>query len=237
MNEHPTNEPPTDALAATRRTLHGIAEHLLSAHGRRNGGSVRLFVTVRGMETRPPHGDTIALADDVLVRRPDGPTVPLTGTLGSLADALGVPFGMPDPPYPLASGCGPDDAVVIDRTALTTLVDAWARGAQALRLIAARHRLTEREPALWPEHFDVALTIAEVNLGVSPGDAGHPEPYAYIGPWTPRTGPFWNAPFGALRPMRDLPDVDAVLDYFETGLREAGVTGTADRSTPSTQSA
>ena len=34
-------------------------------------------------------------------------------------------------------------------------------------------------------------------LGVSAGDDYYPRPYAY-GPWTQRTGPFWNAPFGAL---------------------------------------
>ena len=35
-------------------------------------------------------------------------------------------------------------------------------------------------------------------LGVSAGDDYYPTPYAYVGPWTQRTGPFWNAPFGAL---------------------------------------
>ena len=28
---------------------------------------------------------------------------------------------------------------------------------------------------------------------ISPGDGGHPRPYAYVGPWTPREGEFWNA--------------------------------------------
>ena len=38
---------------------------------------------------------------------------------------------------------------------------------------------------LWPEHFDLATTIDEVNYGGSPGDDGHPLPYLYVGPWTP----------------------------------------------------
>jgi len=43
------------------------------------------------------------------------------------------------------------------------------------------------------------------------------EPYAYFGPWTPRAGDFWNAPFGALRPASDLPDVGSVLAFFTEG--------------------
>lgn len=34
------------------------------------------------------------------------------------------------------------------------------------------------------------------------GDAGHPAPYADVGPWTPRTGGFWNASFGRPAPRR-----------------------------------
>ena len=37
---------------------------------------------------------------------------------------------------------------------------------------------------LWPEHFDVAITMGEANYGVSPGDESHAEPYLYAGPWT-----------------------------------------------------
>jgi hypothetical protein len=57
---------------------------------------------------------------------------------------------------------------------------------------------------LWPEHFDAGCDVAagggRVNLGASPGDGFHSEPYLYVGPWGPeRPGDatFWNAPFGA----------------------------------------
>jgi hypothetical protein len=53
---------------------------------------------------------------------------------------------------------------------------------------------------LWPEHFDVAFeqgSDAEgrrAGYGVSPGDADHPEPYLYVGPWAePPAGPGWTA--------------------------------------------
>ena len=52
---------------------------------------------------------------------------------------------------------------------------------------------------------------------MSPGDAGHPLPYAYVGPWTPRQGPFWNASFGAVRAAAELPDADAVAAFFAEG--------------------
>ena len=77
-------------------------------------------------------------------------------------------------------------------------------------------------PILWPEHFDVGITLGEVNYGLSPGDSGHDLPYAYVGPWTPRAGDFWNEPFGASRPLADLGDARAVLEFFRAGQHQAG---------------
>ena len=66
--------------------------------------------------------------------------------------------------------------------------------------------------------------IAGPHYGVSPGDDHHPTPYAYVGPWTKPTGPFWNAPFGALCPLNPAHDVDAltsrIADFFERGRKE-----------------
>jgi len=52
---------------------------------------------------------------------------------------------------------------------------------------------------LWPEHFDLAIELgpeaddARANYGFSPGDADHPEPYLYVGPWTAEVeGELWN---------------------------------------------
>ena len=72
------------------------------------------------------------------------------------------------------------------------------------------------ERVLWPEHFDLGLSLDEVNYGVSAGDTFLEVPYAYVGPWTPGavSGAFWNAPFGAARPLTDLPDLAA---FFAEG--------------------
>lgn len=54
---------------------------------------------------------------------------------------------------------------------------------------------------LWPGHFDPAIAMGDADAGTratygaSPGDANHPEPYLYIGPWSEidPTDRFWNA--------------------------------------------
>lgn len=93
------------------------------------------------------------------------------------------------------------------------LIEEWfARGDAGLRSFAP-----DVEPVIWPEHFDLAITLDEVNHGISPGDAVHPLPYAHVGPWTPREGAFWNVPFCALQPAGDLPDAHAVAAFFAKG--------------------
>ena len=74
------------------------------------------------------------------------------------------------------------------------------------------------ESQLWPEHFDLATTMAEVNYGCSAGDDGHPWPYLYVGPWSPPAqGGFWNEPFGASLSLEDVPLVGEVLEFFARG--------------------
>ncbi|MFW2334710.1 MAG: hypothetical protein ACN4IE_13025, partial [Ilumatobacter sp.] len=92
----------------------------------------------------------------------------------------------------------------------------------------------EASPTLiqvWPEHFDVALDAAatpdrRANLGGSPGDGFHAEPYAYVGPWTddrPGDAAFWNAPFGAVLGYDDLvgddDPVTTLAAFFLDGMR------------------
>ena len=54
-------------------------------------------------------------------------------------------------------------------------------------------------------------------------DGGHAGPYAYVGPWTKREGPFWNADFGSVCDADQLPDAEAVAAYFGAG-RQAAAT-------------
>lgn len=190
----------------TRRSLHGVAELLIAGPQHRAHGTIRLQVTPGGF------GGVVAglsVEGTDLVR--EGGRTPLTGTYRALATAAGVEPGAPGI-YHDTSGVDPDEQVVVDPAAAAELADWFARGDAGLRAFAPAE-----EPVLWPEHFDLAITVDEVNYGISPGDAAHPQPYAYVGPWTPREGPFWNAAFGALRPASELPDAAAVAAFFAQG--------------------
>ena len=85
---------------------------------------------------------------------------------------------------------------------------------------ALRQLAPDEEPVVWPEHFDVGIRKDEVNYGVSPGDGWLAEPYAYVTPpgWDPDTefwdDEFWNAPFGAARPLRVLGGSEQVRSFF-----------------------
>jgi hypothetical protein len=62
-----------------------------------------------------------------------------------------------------------------------------------------------------------------IAYGVSPCDEYLSEPYAYVNSGHTQTGEYWNAPFGAARPMHTLDSgtADAVLDHFRQGRAEA----------------
>jgi hypothetical protein len=105
-----------------------------------------------------------------------------------------------------------DEVITLDADAVKTLMWAFAEGDRALREFAP-----DLVPVLWPEHFDVAITLDEVNYGVSPGDDHFGEPYAYVGPFEPRQGEFWNAAFGAAFTLAELGGADAVVRFFRTG--------------------
>jgi hypothetical protein len=200
-------------LTRTRTALHGIAELLLAGPQYAESGTIRLRVAPGGIAT--------VAAPDL---RLDGAELvgpagrhPLTGTYAEAAAALGVTPRPLGDVYSDRADVGVDDPLGVDSAHLAVLVDALAVGDAALRAFAP-----DQEPVLWPEHLDVAISRDEVNYGVSPGDAHLPAPYAYVGPWTPRTGEFWNESFGAARPLSALGGAGAVADFFRDGARLAG---------------
>jgi hypothetical protein len=198
-------------LIATRRALHGVAESVIAGPQYRADGTIRLKVTPDGFAgvTSP-----LRVQGGELV----GPAGrwPLRGTLRELAAAAGVTAGRPEGLYSDTSGVDLDEPLTVDAGAAELLEEWFARGDAGLRAFAP-----ESAPVLWPEHFDLAISLDEVTYGISPGDAGHPAPYAYVGPWTPREGAFWNAPFGALREVHELRDAATVAAFFAEGRRLA----------------
>lgn len=197
----------------TRRSLHGLAEVVLAGPRYAAGGSMRLRADQQGIRTwdDPP----VRLSRGTLVR--DQARIELDGlTFAEAAAAVGLTAQTLDHVYHDGSHVTPDERIALDSAEVDVLEHALDVGNGALRTFAP-----EVEPVLWPEHFDIAITVGDVNYGVSPGDDHHELPYAYVGPHQARSGPFWNAAFGAARPMGDLASVDAVVEFFRDGAREA----------------
>jgi hypothetical protein len=193
-------------VPATRRAWHAIAELVLAGPQYRRSGTIRLRVSPGGFATTKDPGVSVVGGELVggSARVPaDG------GTCTALARALGVEAGAPEGLYHGGSEVGADEVLTVDAAAAQALADSLAAGQAALLRFAP-----EQTPVLWPEHFDLGITLDEVNYGVSLGDGYLAEPYAYVGPWQPRPGPFWNAPFGAARPLSELASVG---DFFAEG--------------------
>jgi hypothetical protein len=202
-----------NALTETRRALHGVAELVLAGPQYRLSGTIKLRALPGGFATikDPP----LLVNRDHLVTV-DGP-LSLTGvTIHELAAAAGVRAGAPEDLYSGGSGVGLDELLLVDTTAARVIAKAFTDADEALRMLTP-----SVVPVLWPEHFDLGVTLNQVNYGVSPGDAQLPEPYAYAGPWEPRTGPFWNMSFGAARPLAELTDAVAIHAFFAEARRQA----------------
>jgi hypothetical protein len=201
-----------ESFARTRRSLHGLAELVLAGPQYATSHDIRLRVADGGFRTVAEPDIRIDGVELVV----GGDRHPLHGTVAQIAALAGLtPRGLSDV-YSDGSGVGVDDAVSVEPRAAAEIASAYARGDAALRALAP-----SEEPVLWPEHFDVGIALAEVNYGVSPGDAQIAEPYAYVGPWSQRSGSFWNTPFGAARPMRELQDSAAVERFFREGAERA----------------
>src|SRR5436305_2487907 len=200
---------------APRRSLHAVAELVMAGPQYRRSGTIRLFV-------RPGGFGTVTAPDlrvDGLYLVAGDRRVPLAGrSAADLAAAVGVEAGAPEGLYHDGCGVKPDEPLDADPDAARWLARCWAAGDAALRQLAP-----DEQPILWPEHFDVAVSTGGATFGVCPGDHFFPEPYAYVTPPTPRGGPFWNAPLGAARLVRDLVDArpDTVLAFFIEGQQHA----------------
>jgi hypothetical protein len=143
-----------------------------------------------------------------------GAAVAINGrTPHAIGSDLGVTAGRPEGAYDGGSGVGLDEMLTIQAGQAAVIMGALSLGHDALTAFAPA-----QTPILWPEHFDVAIRADDTNYGVSPGDAFSEEPYAYVGVSAPPAGDaFWNAPFGAALPLRQLPDVAAVTAFFAEG--------------------
>jgi hypothetical protein len=211
----------TDLLVRTRLALHAAAEMLVAGPQFRRTGKIGLRIEDRGFATtREP---AIAVLGGQLVVA--GRNFALAGTYRDVADAAGLTGAGPlRDVYTGSPSFSLDDEIAIDPHSQDKIVAAYELGNAALSTLAAG-----QAPILWPEHFDVGVSIDSVNYGVSPGDAGIPAPYAYVGPYVARRGDFWNAAFGSARLMSTFADLDALVHYLEEGRRRASEDPPADQ--------
>jgi hypothetical protein len=198
-----------DRLTSTRRHLHGIAESLMAGPQHRNCGQIRLRVLPGGLATT---GSPAIRLDGTDLVVDDERTVPLAGTFDAVAAATGYGFGEPTN-YHDHSGVTEDEEIDVDPVALQRLTDVLTRGDAALRVLAPKET-----PTLWPEHFDVAILVAQTSVGVSPGDDSSPTPYAYVSNTTLERDDYWTAPFGAVMVLDPLPAIAELVAFWQAGL-------------------
>jgi hypothetical protein len=198
-------EPLPAAYASTRAALHALACYAIAPARKAAVGRIGLRATGDGFGTPAfDDGARIVVRGDRLVREPDE-AVAIT-SLRPACEFLGVELtadpgvGTDLPPYE------PDAPLAVDAGASAALGAWYEFGRSVLEEVRAElaEEGTVSEIQLWPEHFDLAFdhqpaTGDKVNLGCSPGDGFHADPYLYVGPWSTAglEGEFWNAPFGA----------------------------------------
>jgi hypothetical protein len=156
-----------DEFTRTRRTLHRLAERTISPARERANGKIGLRFTKDGFGT-PFFGE-----DEQL--RVEGTTL---------------------------VGAGANEPIDVDAQAARQLADVFGFAASVLEELraAAGEDLEPSRVQLWPEHFDMSVELGaeeagrRAGYGVSPGDADHPEPYAYVVPWREQPpGGLWQA--------------------------------------------
>jgi len=212
----------TELFAATRDGWHRLAEHVLAAAEYAETGEISLRPVAGGFETTHPlRGNRrlsvvnteLVVVDDAGVR-----TAPLT-TVADAAQFVGVEPGMPPTVYPPATPLEPDAALHVDARCAQALADWYELANAALVRLTAELGAARQEPILWPEHFDVGITIEAVNYGASPGDDHHNLPYLYVGPHAgpPVRDEYWNASFGATRTVEEISSLDEAVAFFRTG--------------------
>jgi hypothetical protein len=207
------------SFAATRTAVHTLAEHVLCAARYAAVGRVGLTPVGDGIATPPFDGRVVALRGLDLVDVTAGAErrSPVS-TLRAAGEFFDVVPGVP-PLWIPTTHADLDAALDVDDDGVAALA-AWFASVSA----ALTEVYPEAAQTLWPEHFDLAITVAGATYGGSPGDEFHAQPYLYVTPPgepVPDGDPaFWNEPFGASRTYDRVPGVaDAVAFLTEATSR------------------
>jgi hypothetical protein len=215
-------------FVATREALHAAAEHVLAPVRHAANGKIGLRYTFGGFGT-PYFGHDEQLrveGTDLVAESPNGQRrTPLT-SLAMAFKFTGLAPGTTTGVFTPTTSLAPDRALELDLGAAQGLSEWLGFCTSVLEQLRAELPDAERVQ-LWPEHFDAGLSGGNeaagqrANYGGSPGDEGHELPYLYVGPWSPRSGGYWNESFGASLGYADIvaaPDQRGIaLDFFRRG--------------------
>ena len=188
-------------LDSTRRSLHTLAEHVVTPARYHVNGKIGLRQTFRGFGT-PFFGDSrqirVEASELVIDSGASEERRPIT-TLAEAGNFVGVEPGGPDDVYRCTTPRDPNIVLPIDEHASGCIADWFGFAASVLEELRAE--ATEGEAPsrvqLWPEHFDIALEMGDesaakrAGYGASPGDEVHNEPYLYVVPWVLVTDEVW----------------------------------------------
>ena len=217
----PGSLPPLpDSFIGTRLSVHALAEHVLCTVRYAAVGQIGLLPVPDGVETPPFEGRTVGLRGRELVdRRPDGERRAPVTTLRAAAEHFGTMIG-PPPLWSPVTSVDPDAPLALDGTDLGLLCRWFALVSDALTTQAP-----EADQTLWPEHFDLAVTVNDTRagntiFGGSPGDTEHRQPYVYVVPPAPvpdGDSSFWNEPFGAARTYDRIANTSSAATFYAEG--------------------
>jgi hypothetical protein len=222
--------PDLDTLAATRLALQSVAEHVLSAARHAATGRIGLrpvpggfchagLASEHGPRRIAVIGTELVIGDDRGPRR-----APLT-TVGAAAELAGITPGAPVEVYTPSTPLDPAAPLAVDAAAAAYLAGWFALVDAALTSLArgladdapATGSSSVAEAQLWPEHFDLAVTV-RVNYGGSPGDEGHPR---RTSTWDrtprPRSTAGSERTARSSRPVTEVADAGAALAYLRDG--------------------
>ena len=213
------------SYAATRASLHRLAEHVISPALHAVTGKIGLRQSSGGFAT-PPFGDkgrVISVDGDQLVdsdRTGQSRRAAIT-TIADAARFVGVAPGAPSAVYQPNTPLEPDAPLTVDPDAAEVVAMWYELTDMALRAFATSiGDDAPTEVQLWPEHFDLAMSADRINYGGSPGDSYIDVPYLYVGPFDgppTKTDPFWNQRFGAAIGFDEITSIHDAFDFFRQG--------------------
>ena len=194
-----------DHYPVRRDDLHRLAYGLVSNTRKAANGKFGLRWTMGGFGT-PFFGNDIQVrVEDRLLVIQQGDRVysrPIT-TLRDASEFLGVEATSDQAEHDTVALGDLDRPLTVDEELVAFIGDWFGMATATLEELRCTPGAADPSRVqLWPGHFDVAVEtgdadrdpVTRATYGASPGDAAHPEPYLYVGPWGPvdSNDPFWN---------------------------------------------